>query len=175
MIEYILELIIRFSMNKSVLIAIIIAVLALGGAYWASRGASSGEKYDKDDGAYMQNDSSSGSTEPAASLGMPVPAPGNEAVEEKVVTNTPAPAPAPAVKSYTTSEVAKHNSDASCWSIVRGKVYDLTSWINKHPGGKRAILSMCGVDATEEFSEEHGGDSKPESVLTGYEIGVLAN
>lgn len=76
-------------------------------------------------------------------------------------------------KSFSTSDVAQHSSSQSCWSIVNGKVYDLTSWIGKHPGGSGAIKSMCGVDASDEFNDEHGGQRRPANELAGFYIGDL--
>lgn len=52
-------------------------------------------------------------------------------------------------------EVAKHNSRESCWVAIRGKVYDLTDFLNSHPGGVKAILTRAGTDATEEFELLH--------------------
>ena len=37
--------------------------------------------------------------------------------------------------------------------ILFGGVYDLTSYINKHPGGKDIINLHLGKDATEKFVE----------------------
>lgn len=76
-------------------------------------------------------------------------------------------------KSFSSSDVAQHNSSQSCWSIVNGKVYDLTSWIGKHPGGSSAIKSMCGIDASAEFNDQHGGERRPANELAGFYIGDL--
>ncbi len=73
-----------------------------------------------------------------------------------------------ASSTVTSAEVSTHNSDVSCWSIVDGKVYDLTNWISKHPGGKSAIKGMCGVDSTKEFERQHGGEARPEKILASY-------
>jgi len=78
-------------------------------------------------------------------------------------------------KTYSFEEVQTHNSKQSCWSAIRGKVYDLTSWISNHPGGEKAILSICGKDGTEAFVNEHGGKDKPEKALSQFEIGELQN
>lgn len=74
---------------------------------------------------------------------------------------------------YTAAEVAKHNSSASCYSIVDGGVYDLTNWISRHPGGQSAIKYMCGIDATDAFMSQHGGERRPTSILDQYKIGTL--
>ena len=81
----------------------------------------------------------------------------------------------PTVISFTMTEVRAHNSGSSCWSVVNGVVYDLTKWINQHPGGREAILSICGKDGSGDFNEQHGGQSGPEFVLAEYKIGVLKN
>lgn len=80
----------------------------------------------------------------------------------------------PTAGTYTKAEVATHNSASSCWSIVGGVVYDLTSWIKKHPGGSQAILSICGKDGIAAFTGKHMGDQKPEAMLATFKIGVVA-
>ena len=75
---------------------------------------------------------------------------------------------------YTMAEVATHNSAASCYTVIRGMVYDLTAWIAKHPGGENNILKLCGIDGTTSFERKHGGKDNPENTLAGFEIGVLA-
>ncbi|MEI2777449.1 MAG: cytochrome b5 domain-containing protein [Tetrasphaera sp.] len=74
---------------------------------------------------------------------------------------------------YTRADVAKHATARSCWSIVGGKVYDLTPWIGRHPGGAEAITEMCGGDGGGQYSEEHSGDADAATTLRGYQIGVL--
>jgi cytochrome b involved in lipid metabolism len=76
-------------------------------------------------------------------------------------------------KTYTMEEVAKHNSKESCWTVIRGEVYDLTNWIDKHPGGADKILKICGKDGTDLFIKQHGGKEKPEKILEDFEIGTL--
>ena len=71
------------------------------------------------------------------------------------------------------SEVKKHNSRDDCWSIVSGKVYNLTSYVQQHPGGIELISSICGIDGSAAFSSQHGSSSKPNNVLTGLLLGSL--
>ncbi len=82
---------------------------------------------------------------------------------------------APAASSgIASATVASHNNRASCWSSINGSVYDLTSWIPKHPGGEQAILGLCGADGSAKFNRKHGGDASKEKILFGFKIGVLA-
>ena len=50
-------------------------------------------------------------------------------------------------KRYTRKEIAKHNSRDDLWIIVKGKVYDVTTYLPVHQGGD-AILKWAGKDAT---------------------------
>ena len=74
------------------------------------------------------------------------------------------PAAAPedrAVRNISAAEVALHASQSDCWTIVDGKVYDVTSFISRHPGGADAIAKACGVDATKDFKsvKKHGNSA----------------
>ena len=51
---------------------------------------------------------------------------------------------------YTLEEVAQHNSELDCWTVVNGKVYNIAPFISSHPGGKK-ILKAAGIDGTEIF------------------------
>lgn len=77
--------------------------------------------------------------------------------------------------SYTLAQVAAHNSDTSCWTAIDGEVYDLTPFIDLHPGGFEAILSLCGIDGSAAFDNQHGGQSRPANELAGLQIGTLRN
>lgn len=92
---------------------------------------------------------------------------------ESVATPQPSAAATQAPAGFTKEEVAKHSDEASCWTIVNGSVYDVTSFIGKHPGGEKNILRLCGKDGTSAFEGKHGGESRPESTLEGYRIGGL--
>ena len=74
---------------------------------------------------------------------------------------------------YTAATVAKHNSAADCWSIINGNVYDLTNWINRHPGGARVIEGLCGIDGSAAFTGQHGGQGGPNSYLDTFKLGAL--
>ncbi|OYW85244.1 hypothetical protein B7Z17_02635, partial [Candidatus Saccharibacteria bacterium 32-49-10] len=42
-------------------------------------------------------------------------------------------------KTFTMDEVASHNSRTDCWTIISGQVYELTDFINRHPGGDEVL------------------------------------
>ncbi len=91
----------------------------------------------------------------------------------KAITSDPIPEVPAVPAGYTEAIVATHNSEASCWSIIDGNVYDLTSFIGDHPGGERNILKICGKDGTSAFMGQHGGESRPENTLAGFLLGPL--
>ncbi|XP_019191945.1 PREDICTED: cytochrome B5-like protein isoform X1 [Ipomoea nil] len=55
-----------------------------------------------------------------------------------------------APKAYSKAEVALHNKRTDCWIIIKDKVFDVTSYVEEHPGGD-AILAHAGDDSTEGF------------------------
>ncbi|KAH6826815.1 cytochrome B5-like protein [Perilla frutescens var. hirtella] len=55
-----------------------------------------------------------------------------------------------ASKSYTKEDVSLHNKRTDCWIIIKDRVYDVTSYVEEHPGGD-AILAHAGDDSTEGF------------------------
>lgn len=74
---------------------------------------------------------------------------------------------------YTMSDVAGHATPASCWSAINGSVYDLTTWINRHPGGPEAIQIICGKDGSGLFNNQHSGSKRTASALILLKIGTL--
>ena len=70
---------------------------------------------------------------------------------------------AKSLKKIPLTEIEKHNKENDCWVILYDKVYDLTKFIDEHPGGKDSIMLYAGKDATEAFDLIH-----EESVLDKY-------
>ncbi|MCH8570824.1 hypothetical protein LSI54_05550 [Nesterenkonia sp. AY15] len=73
----------------------------------------------------------------------------------------------------TMDQVEENDSPDSCWAVMDGTVYDLTDWIEDHPGGADRIEGLCGTDAAEAFEAQHGGAERPEGQLAEFEIGTL--
>lgn len=87
---------------------------------------------------------------------------------------TPAPTTSAPVGGYTAAAVTQHNTPSACWSIIDKNVYDLTDWINKHPGGAGVIESICGIDGSAAFSGQHAGQQRAADFLAGYKLGALS-
>ncbi|KAF8552935.1 hypothetical protein OG21DRAFT_1317694 [Imleria badia] len=75
-------------------------------------------------------------------------------------------------------KVALHNSRESCWIIIHGNVYDVTDFLDDHPGGSKIILKYAGKDATKEYEPIHPPDAittnlKPEKHLGPVDLGTV--
>lgn len=88
-------------------------------------------------------------------------------------TPTPTPSSSISVIGYTMAEVSANNNAKSCWVVIDGFVYNLTNWINAHPGGAGAITSLCGREVTEIFKAQHANQVKPALKLESYRLGQL--
>ena len=105
-------------------------------------------------------------------MAQPTPTPAAVAPSAK-----PSPTPEPEMTTqtgYTMAKVKENNSASSCWSVINGNVYNLTQWINSHPGGPSVIRGLCGVDGTSSFNGKHRGQGNPTSTLASYLLGPLA-
>lgn len=56
---------------------------------------------------------------------------------------------------FTRAEVSKNTSDDSLWFIIDSKVYDVSDFIDAHPGGEYVLKQVAGTDATEAFYNLH--------------------
>ncbi|CAI7571185.1 unnamed protein product [Penicillium glandicola] len=72
----------------------------------------------------------------------------------------------------TQQEINRHNNQDSCWVAIHGAVYDVTDFLDSHPGGATVILRCAGKDATEDFDSVHApellSEALPETALLGY-------
>lgn len=59
---------------------------------------------------------------------------------------------------YTREDIEPHSTENDCWIVVNGRVYDATSVLSWHPGGKQAILPHAGrvhMETTDEYESIH--------------------
>ncbi|KAM5163019.1 cytochrome b5 reductase 4-like isoform 2-T2 [Mantella aurantiaca] len=55
----------------------------------------------------------------------------------------------------TEEELAKHNKKSDCWMCIRGLVYNVTPYMEYHPGGEEELMKAAGADGTQLFDEVH--------------------
>lgn len=66
----------------------------------------------------------------------------------------------------------KHNSRDSIWFVIHDKVYDVTKFMEEHPGGEEVLLEQAGKDASEIFEDvSHSADAK--DLMKTYLVGEL--
>ncbi len=97
----------------------------------------------------------------------------------KTPTSPPIPkTPTPSKTTLTKTLVAQHSSPSDCWIIVADKVYSVAGYISMHPGGRTAITSQCGKDATNAFTSRGGTgkhSSSAWSLLNTFLVGTLGD
>ncbi len=74
---------------------------------------------------------------------------------------------------YTTAEIQTHATKENCWSSINGSVYNLTTWVSRHPGGESPIMALCGNDGSEMFNRVHGSSDIAQKALFLLKIGSL--
>ncbi|KZV96657.1 acyl-CoA dehydrogenase NM domain-like protein [Exidia glandulosa HHB12029] len=84
-------------------------------------------------------------------------------------------APKKELKEFTPEEIAKHNKSGDLWTIIDGKVYDLSRFQNLHPGGLAALLDpdVAGQDATEIFYGLHRHEVLQKPQYARLQIGTV--
>uniref|UniRef100_A0A4W6DY23 acyl-CoA (8-3)-desaturase n=1 Tax=Lates calcarifer TaxID=8187 RepID=A0A4W6DY23_LATCA len=75
---------------------------------------------------------------------------------------------------YTWEEVQSHSSRNDQWLVIDRKVYNITQWAKRHPGGFRVISHYAGEDATEAFTAFHPDLTFVRKFLKPLLIGELA-
>lgn len=80
-----------------------------------------------------------------------------------------------AQKEYTVEEISQHQSDDSRWLIIDDKVYDVTKFLDDHPGGAKPLKYYSGKDATQNFHgvAKHEGSDHVPSYLKEFCIGSI--
>jgi cytochrome b involved in lipid metabolism len=65
--------------------------------------------------------------------------------------------------SYAVAELKQHTTDKSCWIAIHGNVYDVTSFLEEHPGGYDIIISSTGKTTSNPDHIQHPGIPPSES------------
>ncbi|XP_019629801.1 PREDICTED: cytochrome b5-like isoform X1 [Branchiostoma belcheri] len=78
----------------------------------------------------------------------------------------------PDLKQFSQEEVDKHTTGTSAWIVIHDKVYDVTKFLEEHPGGEEVLLEQSGKDGTEAF-EDVGHSEDARELMENYLIGEL--
>ena len=54
--------------------------------------------------------------------------------------------------SYTKKEILQHRKIADCWIIIHTEIYDVTHFIQQHPGGYQLILDNAGLESSYHYN-----------------------
>merc|ERR1712205_56348 len=77
------------------------------------------------------------------------------------------------VKGIKMEEVEKHSSIDDLWLVIDGKVYDVTPFMDDHPGGGEIMLGAAGKDGTDDF-EDVGHSPHARELLKKYYLDEFA-
>ena len=81
--------------------------------------------------------------------------------------------PSSNLPTYTLAQVKEHNTKKSNWIVIHDHIYDVTPFLDEHPGGEEVLVEQGGKDATEAFEDVgHSGDAR--TLMKEYQIGQLA-
>lgn len=75
-------------------------------------------------------------------------------------------------KTYTLEEVTQHRTTTSSWLVIHDNVYDVTKFLDEHPGGEEVMLEQAGGNASEAF-EDVGHSQDARELMKDYFIGEL--
>ncbi|KAJ2896122.1 hypothetical protein GGI21_003806 [Coemansia aciculifera] len=73
----------------------------------------------------------------------------------------------------TMEEIALHNKRNDCWMVIGGKVYNVTHYVEFHPGGKGELMRAAGKDGSALFNDTHPWVNA-ESILRACMIGFCS-
>lgn len=69
---------------------------------------------------------------------------------------------------FTLAQVKEHNKPDDVWFVVHNKVYDVTKYLEEHPGGSAILHDVAGQDATQEFEDVGHSEEANESLESLY-------
>ncbi|KAG8693208.1 hypothetical protein FRC09_010658 [Ceratobasidium sp. 395] len=69
----------------------------------------------------------------------------------------------------TLEQLKEHTTKDSFYTLIHGKVYDVTKFLDEHPGGDEVITAEGGKDATEAF-EDVGHSDEAREILQGLYV-----
>lgn len=74
----------------------------------------------------------------------------------------------------TSAELAEHKTKYDCWTALNGKVYNITQYLDYHPGGSSILMKGAGKDCTALFNKYHAWVNI-DGLLTKCLVGILVD
>lgn len=81
----------------------------------------------------------------------------------------------PTVPLFTLEEMKSKQDEAgddACWLMIHGKVYEVSEFLDEHPGGPDIVTEYAGTDATDEY-DNIGHSTDAQSMLDKYFKGKI--
>lgn len=85
--------------------------------------------------------------------------------------------PGKILPSFSRADIESHNTAKSCYVTLGSKVYDVTSFVDDHPGGGELILEYAGMDVEEILGDRisHEHSEAAYEILDDCHIGFVAD
>ncbi|XP_061708357.1 cytochrome b5-like [Cydia pomonella] len=75
-------------------------------------------------------------------------------------------------KQYTRAEVEAQNKPEATLFVIHNKVYNVTPFLDEHPGGHEVLVGVGGTDASEDFDDiGHSIDAR--EIMKKYLVGEI--
>ncbi|CAB3227431.1 unnamed protein product [Arctia plantaginis] len=75
-------------------------------------------------------------------------------------------------KRFTREQVSKYNNKTESVFIIDNVVYDVSKFLDEHPGGHEVLMNQVGKDASEDF-EDVGHSIDAKELMKKYVIGEV--
>ncbi|KAJ5638389.1 hypothetical protein N7490_008268 [Penicillium lividum] len=77
-------------------------------------------------------------------------------------------------KLFSATDLGQHREKGNLWLAIHGFVYDVSEFMEDHPGGADALLDQSGIDATNAF-EDVGHSDDARTTMEAFKIGKADN
>ncbi|KAK7680433.1 hypothetical protein QCA50_016430 [Cerrena zonata] len=79
----------------------------------------------------------------------------NRSTPKHVMRGVPPQTPPPHYIRISKEELKSHKTKEDCWTSINGKVFNITPYVDFHPGGVGEIMKCAGRDGTALFNKYH--------------------
>ncbi|ODV82269.1 cytochrome b5 [Suhomyces tanzawaensis NRRL Y-17324] len=98
----------------------------------------------------------------------------NSSKPKHILRGVPPNTPPPQYVQIPKEELKKHKTQEDCWTCINGRVFNITPYINFHPGGVEEIMKCAGRDGTALFNKYHSWVNA-DRMLENCMVGIISN